>query len=165
MPNAVRNRVPACVISAASSRTAMYSRGEGTVSWPVFECNGHDSVEHLGDPGRREAEVAVPAGPYRRNQSRLGEFRQMGAGGLRRDTRSMGQFGGGKGAAIEKRREHGRSCRLSDQASNLGYQWPGNHRRNVAPGTAGPQGTRSTVRLASKCSSAGSTASEVRSRS
>ncbi len=95
-------------------------RGEGTVSRPVFECNGHDSVEHLGDPGRREAEVAVPAVPYRRNQSRLGELRQMRARGLRRNTRGIGQFGGGKGSAIEKCREHGRSCRLSDQPSNLG---------------------------------------------
>ena len=61
----------------------------------------------------------------------------MRAGCLRRNTRSTGQFGRGKSAAIEKRREHGRSCRLSDQPGNLGYQWPGNHTLNVAPGTAG----------------------------
>ncbi len=69
----------------------------------------------------------------------------MRAGCLRRNTRSIGQFGRCKSAAIEKRREHGRSCRLSDQPSNLGYQWPSNHRLNLAPGTAGPQVTTSTV--------------------
>jgi hypothetical protein len=113
--------------------------GERTVSRPVFEREGHYPVKHLGDPRRREAEIAVPTVPYRRNQSRLGEFRQMRAGCLRRNTRSIGQFGRCKSAAIEKRREHGRSCRLSDQPSNLGDQWPGNHRLNLALGTARPQ--------------------------
>jgi hypothetical protein len=93
--------------------------------------DGHYPVKHLRDPRRREAEIAVPTVPYRRNQSRLGEFRQMRAGCLRRNTRSIGQFGRCKSAAIEKRREHGRSCRLSDQPGNLGYQWPGNHMLNV----------------------------------
>jgi hypothetical protein len=104
----------------------------------VFERNGHNPVEHLGDPRRREAKIAVPTVPYRRKQSRLGEFRQMRAGCLRRNTRRRSQFGRGKSAAIEKRREHGRSCRFADQPSNLGYQWPSNHRLNLAPGTVDP---------------------------
>jgi hypothetical protein len=69
----------------------------------------------------------------------------MRAGGLRRDPGRIGQLGRGESPAIEKRREHRRSRRLSDQPGNLGYQWPGDHRRNVAPGTAGPQVTTSTV--------------------
>jgi hypothetical protein len=56
-----------------------------------------------------------------------------------RNPRRIGQLGRGESAAIEKRREHGRLRRLSDQLSDLGYQWPSNHRRNAAPGTAGPQ--------------------------
>jgi hypothetical protein len=128
------------VVVADSGRAKLAClTGEGTESRPVFERNGHEPVKHLRDPRRREAEIAVPTVPYRRNQSRLGELRQMRAGCLRRDTRGMGQFGRGKSAAIEKRREHRRSCRLSDQLRDLGDQWPRNHGRNVAPGTAGPQ--------------------------
>jgi hypothetical protein len=44
----------------------------------------------------------------------------MRAGCLWGDARSIGKFGSREGASIEKRRKHGRSCRLSDQPSNLG---------------------------------------------
>src|SRR5512143_3179634 len=134
------------VVIADSSRAELAcSTGEGAVARPVFERDGHDPVEHLGDPRRREPEIAVPTVPGRRDQPRLGELRQMRAGGLRRHPGRTGQLGRGERAAIEKRREHRRPRRLSDQPGNLGYQWPGDHRRNVAPGTAAPQVTTSTV--------------------
>jgi len=81
---------------------------------------------------------------------------------VRRSTRSMGQFARGKSAAIEKRREHGGSCRLSDQPSNLGYQRPRNHGGNVAPGTAGPEVSTSTaIEVASRNPGDASTTVEV----
>jgi hypothetical protein len=54
----------------------------------------------------------------------------------------MGELGRGESAAIEQRREHRRSCRLSDQSSNLGYQRRRGHGLNVAAGTARPQAPR-----------------------
>src|SRR4029077_9406667 len=132
-------------VVVADSRHAQLAAltGEGPVSRPVLERNRHDPLEHLGDPRRREAEIAVPAGPHRRHQSDLGELRQMRAGGLPRHPRGVGQLGGGQSAAIEKRRQHGRSRRLSAQPRDLGHQRPRprNHRRNVAPGPAAPQAT------------------------
>jgi len=74
-----------------------------SVSWPVFKGDSHDAVEHLGDLRRREAEIAVSAVPYRRKQPRLGQFRKMGAGRLRGDPRSIGQFGSRQRPAIQKR--------------------------------------------------------------
>jgi hypothetical protein len=41
----------------------------------VFEGDGHDAVDHLGDLRRRETEIAVSPIAYRREQSCLGEFR------------------------------------------------------------------------------------------
>jgi hypothetical protein len=155
--------VPAPVISAASSSSTIYScvvkkvrqidaeatgkvivanpcvakllglARQGPVSRAVFQSNGHDAVEHLGDLRRREMEVSVSAVPYRRNQSNLGELRQMGARGLRGNPSRVGKFGGGQSAAVEKRGEHRGSRSLSDQPGNFGDERTSNHVPNVAP--------------------------------
>ena len=68
-----------------------------------------------------------------REQARLCQLREMGAGGLRRDLRRTGKLARGQGTAIEKRREHGRSGRLSDQCRDLGDDRACNHFRCLIP--------------------------------
>jgi hypothetical protein len=57
----------------------------------------------------------------------------MGAGGLRRDLRRKGKLARGQGAAVEKRRHHGSSRRVSDQRSNFGDDRACNHFRYLTP--------------------------------
>jgi hypothetical protein len=38
---------------------------QGTIARPMFKGNGHDTVEHLGNLRRCEAEIAVSPVPYR----------------------------------------------------------------------------------------------------
>ena len=53
----------------------------------------------------------------------------MGAGGLRRDSRRKGKLGRRQATAIEKRRNHCRSRRVSDQRRDLGDDGACNHFR------------------------------------
>src|SRR5262249_53537648 len=55
----------------------------------------------------------------------------MGAGGLRRDVRRTGQLARGQGTAIEKRRHHRRSRRVSDERRDLGDDRACNHSPKV----------------------------------
>lgn len=72
------------------------------VSRTVFEGDGHNPVDHLGDLRRRETEIAVSAIGYRREQSCLREFRQVRARGLGSDARGIGEFGRRQRTAIEQ---------------------------------------------------------------
>jgi len=55
---------------------------QGSVSRPIFECNGPDAVEHLDHSRRGKAEIPMPPVSDRFQQSSLSELRQMRAGGL-----------------------------------------------------------------------------------
>jgi hypothetical protein len=52
---------------------------------------------------------------------------------LRRDSRRYGKFARGQGTAIEKRRHHRSSRRVSDQRRNLGDDRTCNHFRYLTP--------------------------------
>ena len=68
-----------------------------------------------------------------REQARLCQLREMGAGGLRRDSRRKGKLARGQGTAIEKRRQHRSSRRVSDQRRDLGDDRACNHFRYLTP--------------------------------
>jgi len=76
----------------------------------------------------------MPPVPDRRQQARLGQIGEMGAGGLRRDARRVGQLTGSERAAIEKRREHRGSRRLPDERRNRGDERACNHLPSITPG-------------------------------
>ena len=116
------------VVVADSGRTQRAClTGEGAVSRPLFERDGDDPVDHLYHLRRRKPEIPMPPLSDRRQQARLGQLREMRAGGLRRDSRRKGKLARGQGAAIEKRRHHGGSRRFPDQRCDLGDDRAGNH--------------------------------------
>ena len=77
--------------------------------------------------------MAMPPTADHREQARLCQLREMGAGGLRPDLRRKGQLARGQGPAIEKRRHHRGSRRVSDQRRDLGDDRACNHFRYVTP--------------------------------
>ena len=86
-----------------------------------------------------------------REQARLCQLCEMGAGGLRRDSRRDGELARGQGTAIEKRRHHRRSRRVSDQRRDLGDDRACDHFRYLAGAPVGRPpvgsfGSRTTAR-------------------
>src|SRR5262245_39632709 len=77
--------------------------------------------------------MAMPPGADHREHARLRQSREMGAGGLRRDSRRSGELARGQGAAIEERRRHRCSRRVSDQRRDLGDDGAGDHPRTLPP--------------------------------
>ena len=75
----------------------------------------------------RQAGNSDAAPADHREQARLGQLREMGAGGLRRDSRRTGKLARGQGTAIEKRRHHRGSRRIADQRRDLGDDRARNH--------------------------------------
>ena len=71
----------------------------------------------------------MPAIADRREQARLCQLREMGAGGLRRDSRGKGKLARGQGTTIEQRRQHRGSRGISDQGRDLGDDRACNHFR------------------------------------
>ena len=94
--------------------------------------------------------MAMPSITDDREQARLCQLREMGAGGLWRDSRRKGKLARGQGAAIEKRRHHRRSRRVSDQRRDLGDDGACNHlgypTRERRPHIAGAVGAALTKR-------------------
>src|SRR5207247_7200522 len=68
-----------------------------------------------------------------KERARLRQLREMGAGGLRRDSRRKGKLGRRQATAIEKRRNHCCCRRVSDQRGDLGDDRACNHRRYLTP--------------------------------
>ena len=77
--------------------------------------------------------MPMPPTADHREQARLCQLREMGAGGLRPDLRRKGQLARGQGTAIEKRRHHRGSRRVSDQRRDLGDDRACNHFRYLTP--------------------------------
>jgi hypothetical protein len=71
----------------------------------------------------------MPAIADYREQARLSQLREMGAGGLRRDSRRTRERARGLGTTIEKRRHHRGSRGISDQRRDLGDDRACNHFR------------------------------------
>jgi hypothetical protein len=71
--------------------------------------------------------MATPATTDHREQACVCQLREMSAGRLRRDPRRAGKLARGQGTAIDKRRHHRRSRRVSDERRNLGDDSACNH--------------------------------------
>ena len=75
--------------------------------------------------------MAMPAVADHREHARLRQLREMGAGGLRRDSRRRGKLARGQGTTIEKRGHHRGSRRISDQRRDLGDDGACDHFRSL----------------------------------
>ena len=82
--------------------------------------------------------MAMPPIADHREQACLGQLREMGARGLRRDARRQGQLTRGQGPAIEERRHHRRPRRFSDQRRDLGDHGTGDHVHYLTPKSVAP---------------------------
>src|SRR2546427_6881302 len=81
------------VVVANSGRTkrACFT-GERAVSRSLLERDGDDPVDHVCHRGRGKPEIAMPPITDHRQQARLCQLPEMGAGGLRRDSRGNGKL-------------------------------------------------------------------------
>lgn len=79
----------------------------------------------------------MPATTDHRKQARICQLREMSAGRLRCDSRRDGKLARGQGTAIDKRRHHRRSRRVSDERRNLGDDSACNHFRYLTPESVG----------------------------
>jgi hypothetical protein len=103
--------------------------GQRAVSRSLFESDGDDRVDHVSHCRRAKPEMAMPPIADHRKHARLCQLREMGAGGLRRDSRRQGELARGQRTAIEKRRRYRSSRRVSDQRRDLGDDRACNHFR------------------------------------
>jgi hypothetical protein len=93
--------------------------------------DGHEALEQLGDRGRSETEIAVPALLLQREKPGFDEFAQVSAGGLRRNASGVGEFAGSQRPAIHEGQEHVRSCRVANQRGNFGNGGSADHRARI----------------------------------
>src|SRR4029453_5624664 len=122
------------VVIADSRRTQRAGlTGQRAISRSLPERDGDYSPDHLDHGRRGKPEMAMPPIADYREQACLGQLREMGARGLRRDARRQGQLTRGQGPAIEERRHHRRPRRFSDQRRDLGDHGTGDHVRYLTP--------------------------------
>src|SRR6185312_11676887 len=86
----------------------------------------HDALDHAADRRRRQPVVAVTPLLLRHEQPRLGQLGEVAAGGLRRDTRGIGELARGERPPVHQGTEHVGASRIAEQRRDFGdlYAFP-----------------------------------------
>jgi hypothetical protein len=104
----------------------------GAITGRSVHRDRHKTLEHLGDLGRGQAEVAVPALLLKREEPGSGELAQVRARRLRRDPSGIGELAGGQRSAGHQGQEHVRSRWIPNQRSDFGNEGPRHHAARIA---------------------------------
>ena len=107
--------------------------GKGAISQSLPEGDGDDPLDHLHHRQRGQPEIAMPPATHRGEQACPRQLREMGAGGLGRDSRGQSELARGQGPAVDERQQHRGSRGVSDERRDLGEDRTCDHARYLTP--------------------------------